>query len=58
MTTSPKAIPVRTRQYTLRELVLRLDPEFNRTSEDQPEYEFTGRTFYGRYRSRGQYAED
>lgn len=58
MTTSPKAIPVRTRQYTLRELVMRVDPEFTRTSEDQPEYEFTGRTFYGRYRTRGQYAED
>ena len=58
MTTPLQAIPVRTRQYTLRELVMHVDPEFTRTSEDQPEYEFTGRTFYGRYRTRGQYAED
>ena len=55
MATSPKAIPVRTREYTLRELVLRVYPEFNRTSQDQPEYEFTGRTFYGRYTERGPY---
>ena len=53
MTTPLQAIPVRTRQYTLRELVMRVDPEFTRTSEDQLEYEFTGRTFYGRYRTRG-----
>lgn len=54
---SPRAIPVRTRQYTLRELVLRVDPEFNRTSQEQPEYEFTGRTFFGRYTERGPYGE-
>jgi len=55
--TSQSAIPVRVRTQTWRNIVLRADPEFNRTSQDQPEYEFTGRPFYGRYTERGPYGE-
>ena len=55
MTSSPKAIPVRIRIETWRNIVLRIDPEFNRTSQEMPEYEFTGRTFTGRYAERGPY---
>lgn len=51
------AIPVRVRVTTLRNEVLRVDPEFNRESQDVPEYEFTGRTFRGRYTERGPYGD-
>jgi hypothetical protein len=60
MTTSPQAIPVRVRVTTLRQEVIKADPEFMQESEQPVEYEFSGgkRKFRGRYKHRGAYAED
>ena len=58
MATNDRAIPVRTIVRTLRELVLKSDPEFIRESQEAREYEFTTRTFKGRYAQRGPYTED
>lgn len=63
MASSPKAIPVRVRNTTLRDMVLRVDPEFNYTSQNQVEYEFSNkggarRKFTGRTSQRGPYAEE
>lgn len=52
---SPRAIPVRSRQTTLRNMVLNVDPEFTTLSQEVPEYEFTRRIFKGRYADRGPY---
>lgn len=61
MATSPRAIPVRRRETTLRNEVIKADSEFNRDSQDVPEYEFgkgnKTRTFYGRYATRGPYGD-
>lgn len=55
------AIPVKTISRPWRTLVIEADPEFVSEAENPVEYEFTKkngtRTFRGRYKSRGAYAE-
>lgn len=47
------------REFTLLELVQRLDPNWRRESENPVEYEMSnGRVFRGQYRHRGPYAPD
>ena len=60
MASSPQAIPVRIRTTTLRNEVVKADPEFMQESENPVEYEFGGgkRKFRARYKHRGAYAED
>ncbi len=38
--------------------ILRVEPEFYKESNVQPEYEMTRGTFEGRYRHRGAYADE
>jgi hypothetical protein len=54
---SPTAIPVKVRQRTLRQLCIQVDEDFMRESENPVEYEFSKRTFRGRYKQRGAYEE-
>lgn len=58
MATSPQAIPVRIRVRTLRQLCIQSDSEFMEESENVREYEFSKRTFKGRYKHRGAYADE
>lgn len=58
MATSPRAIPVRVRTRTLRNMCIEADPEFITESERPPEYEFSKRTFRGHTRTRGAYADE
>jgi hypothetical protein len=58
MATSPRAIPVKVTVKTLRNMCIEADPEFIEKSENVDEYEFTKRTFKGRTRYRGAYAEE
>ena len=59
MATTPiRAIPVRTRTKTLRQMVVEADPAYIEDSENPVEYEFARRKFRGRDKHRGPYAED
>lgn len=58
MATSPRAIPVRTTQKTLRQMCLEADPEFIEESLNPVEYEFSKRTFRGRTNHRGAYTDE
>lgn len=58
MATSPRAIPVRTRIRTLRNMCIEADPEFIEESENQVEYEMSKKKFKGRTRHRGAYASE
>jgi hypothetical protein len=58
MATSPRAIPVRTRTRVLRNMCIEADPEFIEESENPEEYQFSKRTFRGRYKHRGAYADE
>ncbi len=58
MATSPRAIPVRVRTRTLRNMCIEADPEFIEESENATEYEFSKRNFKGRTRYRGAYADE
>ena len=52
-----KAIPVRTMQRTIRQLVIESDPEYQVEDNMPVEYKFNNdkRTFKGSYRHRGAY---
>lgn len=55
MASSPRAIPVRTFEKTLRQIVIEADPEYITEDRNPVEYEFPGHTFRGNYRNRGPY---
>lgn len=55
---SPGAIPVRIRVRDIRQMCIEADPDFHNEGENPVEYEFTKRTFRGRYKYRGAYASD
>ena len=56
MATSPRAIPVKTRVRTLRQMVVAADADFIQEGENPIEYEFSETIFRGRYKLRGPYA--
>lgn len=49
---------VQTREISYQALVNRIEPDHTRLKHREPEYEFTGRRFFGNPERRGAYAED
>ena len=59
MATSPRAIPVRIRVRTFRQMCQDVDPDFTRDANLVDEYEWSnGRVHKGYYKTRGAYADD